>query len=133
VVLASGDIANAIRSFPRIRWGLDAHRPESLKGLTAPFAADLLLEALTSFVFLVLDDKVPAKFCPIFFGAFAVGNSRCRAGGLPRRSFAPGRHLRYHGAFLYISWEKDLGVELVRGHTQRERLSPHVTEPPRRS
>jgi len=70
IVLESGDVVKAIRSFPPgSAGGLDALRPQLLNDLTAPSvgaAADSLLEALTSFVTVVLEGKVPTSFCSIF-------------------------------------------------------------------
>jgi len=85
IVLESGDVAKAIRSFPPgSAGGLDALRPQILKDLTAPSvgaAADELLEALTSFVSLVIEGKVPTSFCPIFYGA-SLTALRKKCGGI---------------------------------------------------
>jgi len=116
----SGDVVKAIRSFhPGSAGRLDAFRPQILKDLTAPSvgaAADSLLEALTTLVYLGLDGKLPTTFCPIFFGASLTALRKMCGGIRPVAVGNIGRRLvtkivcarvapALSGRFSPISWE----------------------------
>ena len=67
------DIVRAVRSFPNgSAGGPDGLRPQHLKDMISPSAVDCcqaLLPALTSFVKLVLEGRIPSSITPYFFGA----------------------------------------------------------------
>ena len=70
------EVAKAIRSFPcGSAGGPDGLRPQHLKDMISPSAVvggPLLLEALTSFINLVIDGKTPPPARPFFFGASLI-------------------------------------------------------------
>jgi len=79
------EVEAAIRSFPPgSAGGLDALRPQLLKDLLTSSAGDAaasLLGSLTCLMSLVLAGKVPASFCPVFYGA-SLTALRKKCGGI---------------------------------------------------
>ena len=70
LVVSAGEVAKAIHSFPcGSAGGPDDLRPKHLKNMISPSAVvcgTLLLEAITSFVNLVVEGKTPPPVCPFF-------------------------------------------------------------------
>ena len=81
------EVAKAIRSFPcGSAGGPDGLRPQHLKDMisqSAVVGGPLLLEALTSFINLVIDGKTPPPVRPFFFGASLIALDKKDGGVRP--------------------------------------------------
>ena len=75
----------AIQSFPKSSaGGPDGLRPQHLKDMLSERGSqDILLLALTSFVQLVLEGRIPATVRPFFFGANLTALSKEQGGIRP--------------------------------------------------
>ena len=95
ITVSEKEIVRAITSFPNdSAGGPDGLRPQHLKDVTGPITnggAQALISALSRFVTVVLQGKIPMSICPFFFGASLMALTK-REGGI--RPIAVGCTLR---------------------------------------
>ena len=80
------EVSHAIRTFPSgSAGGPDGLRPQHLKDLLATGidsgGTDALLEAITDFINMLLEGRVPVSVCPILFGGSLIAISK-KSGGI---------------------------------------------------
>ena len=93
ITVSEEEIVRAIRSFPNdTARGPDGLRPQHLKDMTGPITngrAQALITALSRFVTVVLQGKVPMTIRPLFFGASLTALTKKEEGFGPLRWAAP--------------------------------------------
>ena len=87
ITVSEEEIVHAIRSFPNdSTGGPDGLRPQHLKDMTGPITnsgAQALISALSRFVTVVLQGKVPMSIRPFFFGASLTALTKKEGGIRP--------------------------------------------------